>query len=92
MVRTIIGVVVLLIAIICLPIWAQVVLFAIAIIFVPYRYYLLAPAIIADALYAPYTVWNIGSHWLTLIVLAMLAVHWFIIKKMRINAFYGLEA
>jgi hypothetical protein len=92
MIRTIVGILVLLIAILWLPIWLQIVLFSVAVVVVPYRYYLLIPAIIADALYTSHSVWNITSHWLTLIVLAMLGLHWFIMKKMRVTAFYGLEA
>ena len=93
MIRTIIGVVVLLCAILWLPLWLQLVLFALAVILVPYRVALLVPAIVSDALYAPTAHFSLYSHWLTLIVLAMLGIHWFVIRKMRVNSpFYGLEA
>jgi hypothetical protein len=92
MIRTIAGIVVLILAILWLPIWLQIMLFAIAVTILPYRFFVLAPAIIGDALYAPTMQFSLTAHWLTLIVLTMLGIQWFVAKKMRVNAFYGLEA
>jgi len=92
MIRTIIGIVLLVAAVLWLPIWLQIVLFAIAIAVLPYRFFVLVPAVISDALYAPSSHFSLTTHWLTLIVLAMLGLQWFIMKKMRVNSFYGLEA
>ena len=92
MIRTIVGVILLIAAVLWLPIWIQVVLFAIGVILLKYRFYVLIPAIIGDALYAPSTHFSLSGHWLTLIVLAMLGIHWYVMKKMRVQSFYGLEA
>jgi hypothetical protein len=53
MVRTIVGVIILIGVVVWLPIWAQLVFFAAAIILLPYQYVVLIPAVIGDALYAP---------------------------------------
>lgn len=92
MIRTIVGIVLLIVAILWLPVWIQVALFAAAVIALPYRWYVLIPAILADALYAPTTQFSLASHWMTLIVLAMLGTYWFAQKKMRVQSIYGLEA
>ncbi len=92
MIRTIVGVILLIAAVVWLPIWVQLVLFALAISILPYRYFVLIPAIISDALYAPSTYFSFLTHWSTLIVLAMLGIQWYVMKKMRVQSMYGLEA
>ncbi len=92
MIRTIIGIVLLLGAILWLPLWAQIVLFALAILIVPHRFFLVIPAIVSDALYAPGSHLTFTSHWMTLLVLAMLGLHFIITKSLRIPTVYGLEA
>jgi hypothetical protein len=92
MIRTVIGIILLIATVLWLPIWAQLTLFAAAVVVLPYRLYVLIPAVISDALYAPTTRLSLSAHWLTLIVLTMLGVHWYVIKKMRVQSIYGLEA
>ncbi|MDB5188735.1 MAG: hypothetical protein JWM92_333 [Candidatus Nomurabacteria bacterium] len=93
MIRTIIGIAVLFCAILWLPLWLQLVVYALVIILIPHRVIVLVPAIVSDALYAPTTHFSLYSHWLTLSVLVMLGIHWFVVRKMRVNTpFYGLEA
>lgn len=92
MVRTIVGVIILLLAVMWLPVWLQLALFAVAVIVAPYRLFLLIPAIISDAWYAPSMRFSLSAHWLTLVVLAMIGIHWYVMKKMRVQHLYGLEA
>jgi hypothetical protein len=92
MIRTIVGVTLLIVAVLLLPAWIQVVLFVAAIIVLPYRSFVLIPAIISDALYAPTSHISPSTHWLTLLVAALLAIHWYTMKKMRVQHLYGLEA
>jgi len=92
MLRTIIGILLLLLAVLWLPVWLQVVLFVAAILIGPYRFFFVIPAIISDALYAPGTAWSLTAHWMTLLVLALLAIYWLSIKKLRVRTVYGLEA
>jgi len=92
MIRTIIIIVLLLCAVLWLPLWLQIVLFAAAIVIGPYRFFMVIPAIISDALYAPSSHFSLTNHWMTVFVLAMLGLHWFIMKKLRIPTMYGVEA
>ena len=92
MIRTIVGVLLLIAAVLWLPMWIQVVLFAAAVIFLPHRAYILLPAIFSDALYAPSSQFSLRAHWTTLMVVVMLGIHWYVMKKMRVQHLYGLEA
>ncbi len=92
MIRAIVGVIILIGAVLWLPIWVQLACFAAAVILLPYRVFFLVPAIIGDALYMPGSQFNLASHWLTLIVLGMIIIHWYAMKKMRVQHLYGLEA
>ena len=93
MVRTIAGVIILIGVVVWLPIWAQLVFFAAAIILLSYQYVVLIPAVIGDALYAPTgQIFSLANHWLLIIVGAMLIIYWYVMKKMRVQRVYGLEA
>ncbi len=92
MIRTVIGIMVLLAAVLWLPLWLQLVLFAAAIIIGPYRFFFIIPAIVSDALYAPTSRLSISNHWVTIIVFGMLALHWGIMKVLRVPTVYGVEA
>lgn len=92
MIRTIILVALLICAVLWLPVWIQLGLFALAILVGPYRFFMIIPAIVSDALYAPSLHFSLTGHWMTLIVLALLGLHWFIMKKLRIPTMYGVEA
>lgn len=92
MIRTIIIVLLLICAVLWLPVWLQVVLFAAAILIGPYRFFMVIPAIVSDALYAPTVHFSLAYHWMTLLVFVLLGLHWFIMKKLRIPTMYGVEA
>ncbi|MDB5254850.1 MAG: hypothetical protein JWL92_226 [Candidatus Nomurabacteria bacterium] len=92
MIRTLIGIILLIVAILWLPLWVQLVLFAIFILIDANRSFAVIPAVISDALYAPGSVWNVHSHWMTLLVLAALLLYYIVIKKLRVRSTYGLEA
>ncbi len=92
MIRTLILIALLLSAVLYLPLWIQLVLFVAAVLIGPYRFFMLVPAIVSDALYAPSMHFSLTGHWMTLIVLALLVLHWFIMKKLRIPTMYGVEA
>jgi hypothetical protein len=92
MVRSVALILILLLAVFWLPSWLQLALFVAAILIGPYRFFMVLPAIVSDALYAPGSYWHLSSHWMTLLVLALLGIHYFIMKKLRIRAVYGLEA
>ncbi|MES2224917.1 MAG: hypothetical protein V4478_02935 [Patescibacteria group bacterium] len=92
MVRTILWIAALGAAVLWLPVWLQILLFITAIISGPYRFFFILPAIASDALYAPGSVFAIQNHWMTLLVLGLLAAHWLIMRTLRISTLYGLEA
>jgi hypothetical protein len=52
----------------------------------------LIPAIVSDALYAPGSVWKLSHHWMTVLVLAALLLHYLVMRKLRVRSTYGLEA
>jgi hypothetical protein len=91
--KTILAVAVLVAATLWVPLWVQLALYGVAVVFTPYRLALFIPAAIADALYAPGTMWQLGSHWYVLFVGALLVVHWIVVHKTRIGQLaYGVEA
>lgn len=92
MLRTIALIALLIIAVLYLPLWVQLVLFVAAILIGPYRFFMVIPAIVSDALYAPGSWMNPSAHWMTLLVLGLLGIHYFVMKKLRIRTVYGLEA
>ncbi len=85
-------VVFLIVAVLYVPLWVQVVFFVAAIIFDPYRFFMIIPAIVSDALYAPGSYLSPAHHLMTILVLALLCLHYFIMKKLRVRTIYGLEA
>lgn len=87
MLRTTIAVIILCGVILWLPVWVQISLFAIAVILVPYRLVLLAPAVIADALYAPSSAFTVTHFKMTILVFGLLFIYWFITSYTRIQ--YG---
>lgn len=88
MTRIIGAVLALFIAILWLPLWVQLGLFCLAVIWAPYRVLLLVPAVCADALYAPTTTFSLGHFKMTMIVGGLLIVRQYIITKTRIGATY----
>jgi len=80
MVRTILILCVIVAAILWLPVWVQIALFAIAILAFPYRLVLFVPALIADARYTPDTTFTHVHFTMTLIVGAMLAL-WVVVRR-----------
>ncbi|MEO5645987.1 MAG: hypothetical protein ABIO57_02870 [Candidatus Paceibacterota bacterium] len=92
MIRTILWIVFLILAVLYVPLWLQLALFVAAIIIGPYRFFMVLPAIISDALYAPGSFLSISHHWMTILILALLGIHYVVMKKLRIRTVYGLEA
>lgn len=84
MIRTISILFVLLAAVLWLPVWVQIVLFACAVVVVVrYRFALLVPAIIADALYAP-TV-SLLHLKLTVVVGVMIGLWYLLVTQTRLG-------
>ena len=83
MIRTITIFFVLLAAVLWLPVWVQIVLFACAVVVARYRFALLVPAIIADALYAP-TV-SLLHLKLTVVVGAMIGLWYLLVTQTRLG-------
>jgi hypothetical protein len=92
MIRTLIGILLLIAAIFWFPLWIQLVLFAVFIITDRTPFLAIIPAVMSDALYAPGSPFSATHHWMTLIVLVALALHYVIIRKLRVRSLYGVEA
>jgi hypothetical protein len=91
MIKTLSALILLFIATLWLPIWIQIILYVLAVVFVPYRLALLIPAIFADTYYAPTTALSLYTMRTTLFVLGLLVAHYGIINKTRIGLLYGVE-
>lgn len=78
MIRSLVGMVVLVGAVCWMPVWFQLVLFVLAVVFLAYKVLFLVPAVIADILYAPTASFSLANLKMTLIVSALI-VSWFII-------------
>jgi hypothetical protein len=91
MLKTIIALGVLIAATFLAPLWIQIALYAICILFIPYRLFFLIPAIIADAYYAPTASFSYHNLTTTIVVGAMLIVQWLVVRKTRVKHIYGLE-
>lgn len=91
MIRTIVVVVILFLATLFLPFWAQIALYLFAIVITPHRAWLLLPALFADAWYSPVRSFSIYNNKTVLLVLAMLIIYFFIIRNTRVTQTYGLE-
>ena len=91
MIRTTLAIVAMLAAILWLPLWVQLALFALGVLVLPHRLALFIPAAVADAVYAPAGVSIAGLKY-TLVVAALVIVHWVIVHKTRVKDFYAVEA
>ena len=91
MIRTTLAIAVIFWAILCLPLWAQLLLFGLGVVVLPYRLLLFIPAVVADALYAPVGISIPGLKY-TLVVAALIIMHWVIVHKTRVKDFYAVEA
>lgn len=83
MIRTLIGVVLAIATVLWLPFWFQVVFFVVAVLILPYRLFLLIPAIVADAVYAP--VHTLAHLKMTFLVAAMLIIWYVIVTQTRLT-------
>jgi hypothetical protein len=90
MIRALISIAIAICAIFWLPLWAQFAIFGILIIITPYRFLLLLPAIVADALYAPSGT-SITHAKYTIFVFVLLLLWWVITTKTRLREVYVLE-
>ncbi len=91
MIRTALAIAVIFAAILWLPLWVQLALFVLAVSMFPYRLALFIPAAVADALYAPVGISIPGLKY-TLVVAALIIMHWVIVNKTRVKDFYAVEA
>lgn len=92
MIRTIAGVLLLILSVLWLPLWVQLVLLAAFILTDRNPGYALIPAVISDALYAPGSIFELGHHLMILAVLAALLIRYVVVRKLRVHTDYGLEA
>lgn len=90
MIRTIVGCFLICISIIWLPVWVQIVFFIAGVMTLRYRFVLLVPAMLADALYAPATV-SLWAMKYTIGVLVLLGVWWVLLSYTRLKDFYDVE-
>lgn len=91
MVKTLIAIIILCGAVLYLPLWVQLGLFAIAVIIVRYPVALLIPAVFADAWYAPVRSFSFMNNKTVFIVGAMIILYYLVMRMTRIRERYGLE-
>ncbi len=89
MVRTFIILSILCGAVVWTPLWVQIILLAVAIIVVRHRVFLILPAILADALYAPTRAFDLGIFQTTLAVAGILFIHWVVTSQTRFGELYA---
>jgi hypothetical protein len=93
MIRTGAVILILLCAVLYVPLWVQAVLFVVALCIVRrLPYMLVLPAIVSDALYAPYHMTDPRAHIATIIILGVIIGWQWTLKKLRLAEWYGLEA
>lgn len=84
-----IGVIVL--SILYTPVWVQLGLFVVGVLFFRFRLLFLIPAFFADAWYAPTRSVALSNMRMTLIVVGMILVWVMVMRMTRIRERYGLE-
>ncbi len=88
MIRTLVGVIAMIAAVLWCPLWFQFVLLLAGILVLRYRLLLLIPAIVADVLYAPSDTLSIAHLKLTMITGVMLLVWYAVMHETRIAHLY----
>lgn len=88
MIRTCIGLVLIIAAVLWFPVAFQMGLFVIGILLLPYRLLLLIPAVFADTLYAPMHTLSLGHFQMTLVVGGLLLVWFIIMTQTRFGTHY----
>lgn len=92
MIRSLIALGILVVATFFLPVWAQLILYAIVLCSVKYGWGIIIPALLSDAWYAPvHTLFSLRSNMMTLLALCMVLVYTVLIRSTRISQQYGLE-
>ncbi len=91
MVKALIAILVLCVAVLYAPFWVQISLFLIAILFSPYKWIFLLPALLADAWYSPVRNFAPANNKTLLLVVGVLLMYTLIIRMTRIRERYGLE-
>lgn len=82
----------LVLAVLALPIWLQMVGFFIAVIFMRYRLVLFIPAVFSDVLYRATGSFSFEYIKMTLVVVGLLLLYWFVTEKTRfVQIIYGVE-
>ena len=91
MIQTAIYVFLLIVAVIAVPLWAQLVIFAVTMLFIPERIALLIPAVFADVLYSPTRTLSPENLKMTIFTIIILIAYWLVITQTRVSHVYGLE-
>ena len=91
MIRTILAIVILVLATLFLPFWVQAIFYLVAVLFITHRLWLLLPALFADVWYSPVRSFHLENNKTVLLVLAMLILYFIIIRNTRVTQAYGLE-
>jgi len=89
MIRSLIGVLILFVAMFYMPIWAQIILFVGAVFLLPHRWLFLIPAVFYDVLYSPtssFSLFNSFANFkMTIVVLLCVVVCELIVRNMRVG-------
>lgn len=91
MFRALVAILILICAILWLPFWLQIVIFAVAIILVRLRLLLILPAILADLIYAPTHNLSFVNFRVSLLIIAMIVLWQVLISQTRLADLYVLE-
>jgi hypothetical protein len=93
MIQTIAALCALVIAVLFVPLWVQLVLFAVAVWVIPHRYALFIPAVFSDVLYSVSGQFSFDALTMTLVVSVLLIVRWLLMTQTRFTSvLYGMEA
>jgi hypothetical protein len=91
MLRTLLILIILVIATLLLPFYLQIPIYIISLFLMRYRSLILIPAIVADSWYAPSIGFSVFYNKTFLFALSILFVHFIIIRFTRISQYYDLE-
>lgn len=90
MIRSLIGVLILLGACFWLPVWAQISLFVGAVFLLPNRWIFILPAVFYDTLYSPTNTLSFSNFKMTIIAFIAIVVCELMIRNMRIGDKYDV--
>lgn len=91
MLKTLGALVLLFIAILWFPLWVQIILYVLVVVFISNRVFFLLPALFADVYYAPTATLSLYALKTTIFVSALLVAYYIVVYKTRIGLLYGVE-